>query len=114
MKYVIAIWAAPLVVFWGWFFLSLNDLNFGWPVLSRQVHDIVFSIYGEILGVEPTAIPMMVAQACVLDTAILLGIWAFRRRRELTALARRRIERYRLERYVFDKSGPVADAETIT
>ena len=29
MKYIVAIWAAPLVLFWGWFFLSLNDINFG-------------------------------------------------------------------------------------
>ncbi len=57
MKYVIAIWAAPLVLFWGWFFLSLHDINFGSVYLSRQLHELVFKLYGEMLGVDPGSIP---------------------------------------------------------
>ena len=43
MKYIFALWAAPLVMFWGWYFLSLNDINFGivYPVRAR-LHDLVF------------------------------------------------------------------------
>ena len=75
----------PLVVFWGWFFLSLNDMNFGYVILSRQVHDLVFQLYGNILGIDPEIIPPMVARACVFDGFVLCAIWAFRRRRELSA-----------------------------
>lgn len=109
MKYVIAAWAAPLLLFWGWFFLSLNDMNFGYVMLSRQVHDLVFSIYGDILGVDPAAIPGMVAKACVFDTFLLMGIWGFRRRRELLAWGRRLHARYLGGRSaVAPESGPSA------
>ena len=30
MRYLIALWAMPLALFWGWYFLSLNDINFGY------------------------------------------------------------------------------------
>ena len=94
MKYFVAAWAAPLVLFWGWFFLSLNDMNFGYVMLSRQVHDLVFNLYGEMLGVDPAAIPGMVAKACIFDSFLIAGIWAFRRRRELMAWGRRHYARY--------------------
>jgi uncharacterized protein DUF6105 len=94
MKYFLGVWATPLVLFWGWYFLSLNDINFGSIYLSRRLHDLVFEIYGNVLGIDPKLIPAMIAHACIVDTAILVAIWAFRRRREIAALARRRYERY--------------------
>lgn len=94
MKYIFAIWATPLVIFWGWFFLSFNDMNFGSIFLSRQFNDLVFQIYGETLGIDPKTIPMMVANACIFDTGIIVAIWAFRRRREIFAWVRARYERY--------------------
>ena len=94
MKYVFAIWAAPLVLFWGWFFLSLNNINFGSVYLSRQLHDLVFQIYGDMIGVDPASIPLMIAEACIIDTAIIVAIWAFRRRREISAWFRDRYRRY--------------------
>ena len=95
MKYIVAIWATPLLLFWGWFFLSLNDMNFGYIMLTRQVHDLVFQLYGDFLGVDPASIPAMVAQACIFDTGLIAAIWAFRRRRELAAWARAGWARYR-------------------
>ena len=83
MKYVFALWATPLLLFWGWYFLSLNDIHFGYVMLTRQVHDLVFELYGQMLGIDPTTIPALVAEACILDTLILLAIWAFRRRKIL-------------------------------
>ena len=73
MKYLFALWAAPLVLFWGWFFLSLNDINFGYVMLTRQVHDLVFQLYGDMLGIDPAIDPGMVAQACIFDTALICG-----------------------------------------
>ncbi len=83
MKYIFAAWAVPLALFWGWYFLSLNDINFGYVLLSRQLHDFVFELYGKTVGVDPATIPGFVARACVFDGFLLGGIWAFRRRREL-------------------------------
>lgn len=85
MRYIFALWAAPLVLFWGWFFVSLNDMNFGYVMLSRQFHDFLFQIYGQILGIDPTIIPGMVAKACIVDTLLLLAFWAFRRRKAIMA-----------------------------
>lgn len=94
MKYVFAVWATPLVLFWGWYFLSLNDMNFGYIMLTRQAHDLIFQLYGQMIGMEPQAIPMLVAQACAFDTALIVAIWAFRRRRELKAWATETLVRY--------------------
>jgi hypothetical protein len=85
MKYVLLAWAAPLGLFWGWFFLSANDINFGSIYLSRALHELVFELYGDMLGVAPETIPWLVAKACIFDTLLILAIWAFRRRREIGA-----------------------------
>ncbi|MGB3834066.1 MAG: DUF6105 family protein [Mesorhizobium sp.] len=88
MRTLLLLWAAPLVLFWGWFFLSLNDINFGYVMLSRQLHDLVFQLYGEMLGIDPALIPGMVAKACFVDSLLVLAIWAFRRRRTIMAWIR--------------------------
>ncbi|RRH99210.1 hypothetical protein EH240_18385 [Mesorhizobium tamadayense] len=92
MRALFAFWAAPLVLFWGWFFLSLNDMNFGYVMLSRQLHDLVFQLYGQMLGIDPAIIPGMVARACVFDSFLLVGLVAFRRRRQIGEWIRRRRE----------------------
>jgi len=90
MRALFAFWAAPLVLFWGWFFLSLNDINFGYVMLSRQLHDLVFQLYGQMLGVDPAVIPGLVARACVFDSFLLMGLVAFRRRRRIMEWIRQR------------------------
>ena len=70
MRWVFAAWALPMGIFWGWYFLSLNDMNFGYVMLTRQVHDLLFQLYGEMLGIEPATIPPLVAKACILDTLL--------------------------------------------
>ncbi len=94
MRYLIALWAIPLALFWGWYFLSLNDMNFGYLMLSRRLHDFVFKLYGEMLGVDPSTIPPMVARACIFDTFLVAGIIAFRRRKAIAAWARVSRSRY--------------------
>ena len=44
MRTIFTLWAAPMAIFWGWFFLSANDMNFGYAMLSRQVHDFAFQL----------------------------------------------------------------------
>ena len=94
MRWIFAIWAAPLVIFWGWFALSFNNIHFGYVLLSRPGHDLVFELYGKILGIDPAIIPWLVAKACVFDTLLLLAFWAFRRRRQIAAWLRSQRERY--------------------
>jgi Family of unknown function (DUF6105) len=80
MRYILLFWAAPLGFFWGWYFLSLNDINMGTHFFSRQLHDLVFTIYGNILGIEPELIPSLVAKACIFDTLLIAAIFALRKR----------------------------------
>ncbi|KXF77633.1 hypothetical protein ATN84_09785 [Paramesorhizobium deserti] len=92
MRYLLIFWAGPLALFWGWYFLSLNDVSFGTVFFSRQMHDLVFAVYGNVLDMDPQAIPPLAARACVVDSLILFAILAFRRRREIRC--RRGRERY--------------------
>jgi hypothetical protein len=81
MRTLLALWLAPLILFWSWYFLSLNDMNFGYVMLSRQLHDLVFQLYGEMLGIDPAIIPGMVAKACIFDSFLVAAIVAWRCRR---------------------------------
>lgn len=85
MRYVLILWGLPMSLFWGWYALSYHDINFGYLILSRKLHDLVFRIYGNTLGIDPEVIPAMVAKACIIDTALIFGILAFRRRRQIAA-----------------------------
>jgi len=109
MRALLLLWALPLGLFWGWYFLSLNDLNFGYVMFSRQLHDLVFQIYGEILGVDPAIIPGMVAKACVFDSLIVLAILAFRRRRVIAGWVRAAYTRW--EGRSAHEAGPELPAE---
>lgn len=99
MRWVFAVWAFPMVVIWGWYFLSYYDINFGWIMLTRQVHELVFEIYGNQLGVDPKLVPWLVAEVCIIDTLVIVAIWVFRRRRNIAAWFRSRREGAGTERY---------------
>lgn len=94
MRYILIFWGLPMGFIWGWYFLSYNDLSFGFLLLSRQGHDLVFQLYGEILGIAPETIPPLLARACIVDTLILMAIVAFRRRRAIRAWVAERRARY--------------------
>jgi hypothetical protein len=85
MRYILLFWAVPMGLFWAWFGLSYHDISFGMPFLTRQVHDYAFGFYANILNIDPQIIPPLVARACVVDTAIIFGIYGFRRRRDIAA-----------------------------
>ena len=85
MKWILIFWALPIAILGTWYGLSYNDINFGYLILSRQMNDFVFQLYGQILGIEPETIPGLVLRAIVLDSLLLFGILAFRRRKQIAA-----------------------------
>ena len=88
MRALFWFWFTPLAVFWSWYYLSLNDA--GAIFFSRELHDHVFGIYGDLLGIDPHSIAPMIAKALVIDSFILGGIVAFRRRRRIAEWWRQR------------------------
>lgn len=85
MKWFLILWALPIALLGGWYGLSYYDMNFGIFMLTREVHDLVFQIYGNILGVPPESLPPLVLRAIIVDSFIVLGIIAFRRRKQISA-----------------------------
>jgi hypothetical protein len=85
-------WVGPIVFFWGWYYLSLNDA--GLVFFSKAVHVQVFALYGSLLGIDPDSIAPMIAKSLVVDSLIVAAVLAFRRRREILAA----IAAYRLRR----------------
>lgn len=85
MKWVLFFWALPLVILGSWYTLSYNDINFGYLILSRRMHDVVFQVYGNILGLPPKSIPPLVLKAIIVDTMLLIAIMSFRRRQAIIA-----------------------------
>jgi hypothetical protein len=109
MRTLLALWLAPLILFWSWYFLSLNDMNFGYVMLSRQLHDLVFELYGEMLGIDPAIIPGMVAKACIFDSFLVAGIVAWRCRRTIARWIRK--IRTPAETHPMPGAGPELPAE---
>ena len=86
MRYVFWFWLFPMSVLWGWIGLSYHDISFGTFFLSRANHDLVFHIYSMVLGgMEHGEILRLLAKACIVDSFLIFGILAFRRRREIRA-----------------------------
>ena len=85
MKWILIFWALPLVILGTWYGLSYNDINFGYLILSRQMNDFVFQLYGQILGLEPETIPGLLLRAVIVDSLLLFAILTFRRRKQIAA-----------------------------
>jgi hypothetical protein len=90
MKWFLILWAGPVLLLGAWYGLSYYDMSFGFFMLTRQTHDLVFQIYGNILGIDPEALPPLVARAIAVDSLIVLAIVAFRKRRQIAAWWRAR------------------------
>lgn len=82
MKLFLILWITPLTLLSGWYGLSYYDINFGYRILSRDLHDLVFMIYGDLLGMAPEAIPPLVLKAIIVDTVLVLGFILLKRRRK--------------------------------
>ncbi|MGH7004240.1 MAG: DUF6105 family protein [Alphaproteobacteria bacterium] len=104
MRSFLIFWAGPLGFLWGWYFLSYYDLSMGMYFFSREMHEQVFSIYGNMLGIAPESIPPLVARACIFDTGLVLCLIALRRRRRIIAW----VKAWRTERAGYGKELPSA------
>jgi len=82
MRILLLLWAFPVVFFWGWYGLSYYDINFGTAVLSRPVHDAIFNLYGNILGMPAGDVPMALAKIFAIDTVIIFAFAAWRWRKD--------------------------------
>ncbi len=80
MKWFLILWAIPLCLLGSWYGLSYHDINFGYRILSRDLHDLVFMIYGDILGMPPEDVPGLALKAILLDTVLVIGIVVLRYR----------------------------------
>ncbi|WP_426123082.1 DUF6105 family protein [Pararhizobium sp. PWRC1-1] len=85
MKWFLILWACPVILLTGWYGLSYYDMSFGIFMLTRQAHDLVFTIYGNVLGIPPETIPPLVARAIAFDSLLVFAIIAYRKRREIRA-----------------------------
>ena len=83
MKWFLLAWIIPVTLLGGWYGLSYHDIHFGFVMLSRRAHDLVFQIYGQMLGMPPEAIPPLLLKAIVVDSLIVLAIVAFRYRKDI-------------------------------
>ena len=81
MRVLLILWLAPITLLTVWYGLSYHDINFGTAMFSRQLHDLVFELYGKILGVAPEAVPLMALKAIALDSLLVLAIIAYRMRK---------------------------------
>ena len=108
MRYILIFWALPVGGLVAWMVLASQDMSGGLFFLSRAMYDFVFQTYGNILGIDPETIPPLVVRALVVDTFLIFGILAFRRRREITAWWRARRE---ITAPALPAAGPVHPAE---
>jgi hypothetical protein len=85
MKWFLILWAGPIALLGSWYGLSYYDMSFGIFMLTRDAHDLVFRIYGHILGIPPESIPPLVLRAIIFDSMLVFALIAFRRRRKIAA-----------------------------
>ncbi|GGF79566.1 MULTISPECIES: DUF6105 family protein [Rhizobium] len=90
MKWFLILWAGPVALLSSWYGLSYYDMSFGFFMLTRHTHDLVFEVYGNILGIPPETIPPLVARAIAFDSLIVFAIIAFRKRKAIAAWWRKR------------------------
>ncbi|WP_296020899.1 DUF6105 family protein [uncultured Agrobacterium sp.] len=85
MKWFLILWAGPVLFLGTWYGLSYYDMSFGFFMLTRQSHDLVFQIYGNVLGIPPETIPPLVARAIMVDSLLVFALIGFRKRKVIAA-----------------------------
>ncbi|MEO0497211.1 MAG: DUF6105 family protein [Pseudomonadota bacterium] len=85
MRWLLIAWFTPLAIFWGWLGLAYVD---AWPssvFFSRVLYDSVFVVYEQMTGLNESQLISYLAKICILDSLIVLAIYAFRRRKLIRA-----------------------------
>lgn len=90
MRWLLSLWFAPITFLVAWLALAANDWNLGVHFFSRDMYDTVFGTYAAVLGVPAETLPPLVVRALVLDSLIVLALYAFRRRKPIVAFLRER------------------------
>nr|WP_316653619.1 DUF6105 family protein [uncultured Gellertiella sp.] len=85
MKWFLLLWGGPIVLLGTWYGLSYYDMNFGFFMLRRETNDLVFQLYGKVLGLPPQILPALVMKAVIVDSLVLFSIIGFRRRKDIRA-----------------------------
>ncbi len=85
MKWFLILWAGPVLLIGAWYGLSYYDMSFGFFMLTRQTHDLVFEVYSQVLGIPAEDIPPLVARAIAVDSLIVFAIIAYRKRKAIAA-----------------------------
>ena len=85
MKWFLILWAGPVLLLGSWYGLSYYDMSFGFFMLTRQTHDLVFEVYSQALGIPAQDIPPLVALAIAFDSLIVFAIIAYRKRKVIAA-----------------------------
>ncbi|RIY03714.1 hypothetical protein D3218_02960 [Aureimonas flava] len=93
MRWLLSLWFLPITFLVLWLTLAANDWSLGLHFFSREMYDTVFAVYGGALGVPPESLPPLVVRALVLDSLIVLALYAFRRRKPIVAYLRERYSR---------------------
>jgi len=111
MKMFLVLWIVPIVLLGSWYGLSYYDINFGYRILTRELHDLVFTIYGNLLGIPPESIPALVLKAIIFDTFLVVGLIVLKRRRKQIWAAIRNFFGWTEEREAMIETAAVPDAE---
>lgn len=113
MRYFLLFWVLPVGGLAAWLYMAENDLSFGMFFFSRDMFDLVFGIYGEILGVDPATLPPLIYKALVVDTLIVGSIFAFRRRKDILGWLNAQRQSSRLTQRInaVAVTGPIHPAE---
>jgi hypothetical protein len=113
MRYFLFLWVLPVGGLAAWLFLASHDYAFGTLFFSREMYDLVFGIYANILGVEPAVLPPLIYKALVVDTLIVAALFALKRRKDIMAWWKSRGYSARLQDRVTSvvADGPIHPAE---
>jgi len=70
MRTIFFLWLVPIVLFWGWHFLSFYDVG-GVFFLTNHFNTHIYNIYGDILKMPADDVPWALAWIFVFDSIIL-------------------------------------------
>ena len=113
MRYFLLFWLLPVGGLAAWLYMAENDHSFGMFFFSRDMFDMVFGVYAQILGIDAATLPPLIYKALVIDTLIVVALFALKRRKDIAAWWKTRGYSARLQNRVtaIAADGPIHPAE---